>query len=191
VPSGIKVTISDDHLEVEGNKAKLTAPIPSGIRFELNGDTLTAVRSSDDKPYPAYHGLARALAANCIRGVAEGFSKQLDLIGIGYKVDAKPTAMTLSLGYSHPIEFPLPPGITAKVEKQNKNIQNYIATITISGPDKQLVGQVAADIRSLRRPDAYKGKGLRYSTETVRLKVGKKEAPGGLFLYMHPAFSKI
>jgi large subunit ribosomal protein L6 len=176
VPSGIKVTISDDHLEVEGKKAKLTAPIPSGIRFELNGDTLTAVRSSEEKPYPAYHGLARALAANCVRGVAEGFSKQLDLIGIGYKVDAKPTAMTLSLGYSHPIEFPLPPGITAKVEKQNKNIQNYIATITISGPDKQLVGQVAADIRSLRRPDAYKGKGLRYSTETVRLKVGKKGA---------------
>jgi large subunit ribosomal protein L6 len=176
VPSGIKVTISDDHLEIESKKAKLTAPIPSGIRFEMSGDVLTAVRSSDEKPYPAYHGLARALAANCIRGVSEGFSKQLDLIGIGYKVDAKPSAMTLSLGYSHPIEFPLPPGITAKVEKQNKTIQNYIATIIISGPDKQMVGQVAADIRSLRRPDAYKGKGLRYSSETVRLKVGKKGA---------------
>jgi large subunit ribosomal protein L6 len=176
VPSGIKVTISDDHLEIEGKKAKLTSPIPSGIRFELNGDTLTAVRSSEEKPYPAYHGLARALAANCVRGVAEGFSKELDLVGIGYKVDAKQTAMTLSLGYSHPIEFPLPQGIAAKVEKKNKNIQNYIATITISGADKQMVGQVAADIRSLRRPDAYKGKGLRYSTETVRLKVGKKGA---------------
>jgi len=176
VPSGVKVTIREGHLEVEGKKAKLSATIPSGIRFELSGDTLTAIRSSDEKPYPAYHGLARALAANLIQGVTEGFSKQLDLVGIGYKVDAKPTAMTLSLGYSHPIEFPLPPGITAKVEKQSKSIQNYIATITIAGSDKQLVGQVAADIRSLRRPDAYKGKGLRYASETVRLKVGKKGA---------------
>jgi len=176
VPTGVKVKISDGHLEIEGKKATLTAPIPPGIRFELNGDILTAIRSSNEKPYPAYHGLARALAANCIRGVAEGFSKELDLVGIGYKVEAKPKAMTFSLGYSHPIEFPLPPGITAKVEKQNKTIQNYIATIIISGSDKQLVGQVAADIRSLRRPDAYKGKGLRYSSETVRLKVGKKGA---------------
>jgi large subunit ribosomal protein L6 len=176
VPSGVKVTIRDGYLEVEGNKTKLSTSIPSGIRFELSGDTLTAVRSSDEKPYPAYHGLARALAANLVQGVTEGFSKQLDLVGIGYKVDAKPTAMTLSLGYSHPIEFPLPQGITAKVEKQSKSIQNYIATITIAGSDKQLVGQVAADIRSLRRPDAYKGKGLRYASETVRLKVGKKGA---------------
>jgi large subunit ribosomal protein L6 len=176
VPAGVKVTFADGQLEVEGPKTKLTAPIPSGIRFELSGDTLTAIRSSDEKPYPAYHGLARALAANCIRGVTDGFSKQLDLVGIGYKVDAKPKAMTLSLGYSHPIEFPLPLGITAKVEKQVRNIQNYIATITISGSDKQMVGQVAADIRSLRRPDAYKGKGLRYASETIRLKVGKKGA---------------
>jgi len=176
VPSGVKVTIRASQLEVEGKKAKLSTLIPSGIRFELNGDTLTAIRESDEKPYPAYHGLARALAANCIRGVTEGFSKDLDLIGIGYKVDARPKAVTLTLGYSHPIEFPLPPGINVKVEKQNKTIQNYIATLTISGPDKQLVGQVAADIRSLRRPDAYKGKGLRYASEVVRLKVGKKGA---------------
>jgi large subunit ribosomal protein L6 len=176
VPTGVKVTFADGQLEVEGQKTKLTASIPSGIRFELSGDTLTAVRSSDEKPYPAYHGLARALAANCIRGVTEGFTKQLDLVGIGYKVDAKPKAVTLSLGYSHPIEFPLPAGITAKVEKQTRSIQNYITTITISGSDKQMVGQVAADIRSLRKPDAYKGKGLRYTSETIRLKVGKKGA---------------
>ena len=112
VPSGVKVTIGESQLEIEGKKAKLSAPIPPGIRFELNGDTLTAIRNSDEKPYPAYHGLARALAANCIRGVTEGFSKNLDLVGIGYKVDAKPKAMTLTLGYSHPIEFPIPPGIT-------------------------------------------------------------------------------
>ena len=176
VPSGVKVSVQLDRLEIESKKGKLSTSIPPGIRFELNGDTLTAIRDSDEKPYPAYHGLARAMAANCIRGVTEGFSKDLDLVGIGYKVDAKPKAMTLSLGYSHPIEFPIPPGISIKVEKQSKTIQNYVATITISGSDKQLVGQVAADIRSLRRPDAYKGKGLRYASEVVRLKVGKKGA---------------
>jgi large subunit ribosomal protein L6 len=176
VPSGVKITIGDRQLEVEGKKAKLGSPIPPGIRFELNGDTLTAIRESDAKPYPAYHGLARALAANCVRGVSEGFSKELDLVGIGYKVDVKPKAVTLALGYSHPIEFPIPQGITVKAEKKSKNIQNYVATIIISGPDKQTVGQMAADLRSLRRPDAYKGKGLRYASEVVRLKVGKKGA---------------
>ena len=176
VPSGVKVTLGEGRLEVEGKNGKLSAPIPAGIRFELNGDTLTAVRSSDEKPYPAYHGLARALAANCIQGVTEGFSKSLDLVGIGYKVDAKAKAITLTLGYSHPIEFPIPPGIGVKVEKLSRTIQNYVSTITISGPDKQLVGQFAADLRSLKRPDAYKGKGLRYASEVVRLKVGKKGA---------------
>jgi large subunit ribosomal protein L6 len=176
VPSGVKVVIRDSEIEVEGKKAKLSTPIPHGIRFELNGDTLTAIRESDEKPYPALHGLTRALAANCIRGVTEGFSKDLDLVGIGYKVDVKPKAITLTLGYSHPIEFPIPQGISVKVEKQSKTIQNYISTLTISGSDKQQVGQFTADIRSLRKPDAYKGKGLRYASEVVRLKVGKKGA---------------
>ena len=176
IPSGVQVTISKNKLEVEGKKAKLSTAIPPGIRFELKGDILTAIRNSDEKPYPAYHGLARSLAANCVHGVAEGFSKDLDLVGIGYKVDAKLHAVTLSLGYSHPIEFPVPPEISVKVEKKNRNIQNYVATITVSGADKQLVGQVAADIRSLRKPDAYKGKGIRYAGEIVRTKVGKKGA---------------
>lgn len=170
------MTIRERELEVEGKQSKLTTLIPPGIRFELNGDTLTAIRPSDDKPYPAYHGLARALAANCVQGVSQGFTKQLDVVGIGYKVDAKAKSVVLSLGYSHPIEFPIPEGISVKVEKQNRSIQNYVATIVISGSNKQVVGQVAADIRSLRRPDAYKGKGLRYASEAVRLKVGKKGA---------------
>ena len=176
VPSGVKVTIHDGQLEVEGKKGKLSTSDTARHSLRTEGDTLTAIRDSDEKPYPAYHGLARALAANCVRGVTEGFSKDLDLVGIGYKVDAKPKAVTLSLGYSHPIEFPIPPGISVKVEKQSRTIQNYVATMTISGADKQLVGQVAADIRSLRKPDAYKGKGLRYASEVVRLKVGKKGA---------------
>ncbi|HSW38107.1 MAG TPA: 50S ribosomal protein L6 [Acidobacteriota bacterium] len=176
VPKGVNVVIGEGRLEVEGKNAKLSTVIPRGIRFELDGDTLTAIRPSDEKPYPAYHGLARALAANCIKGVSEGFSKDLDLVGIGYKVDAKPRTVTFSLGYSHPIEFPIPPGISIKVEKKSRGIQNYVATVTIAGFDKQMVGQVAADIRSLRKPDAYKGKGIRYASETVRLKVGKKGA---------------
>ncbi len=176
VPAGVKVAIRDGVVEFEGKKVKLSSPILPGIRFELKGDELTAFRDSDEKPYPAYHGLARALAANCIKGVSEGFSKELDVVGIGYKVDARPRAVTFTLGYSHPIEFPLPEGISVKVEKQARTIQNYVATLTISGPDKQLVGQVAADMRSLRRPDPYKGKGVRYTREYVRLKVGKKGA---------------
>ncbi len=176
VPSGVKVTIEDRVIHVEGKKAKLKSPVPEGIKFELKGDELIASRSSEEKPYPAYHGLARALAGNAIRGVTEGFSKDLDLIGIGYKVDAKPKSVTFSLGYSHPIEFPIPPGIAIKVEKQTKPLKDYVATITISGADKQLVGQVAADIRAMRRPDPYKGKGIRYTTEVIRLKVGKKGA---------------
>jgi large subunit ribosomal protein L6 len=170
------VSIGDRYLEVEGKAGKLSALIPPGISFELKDGVLTAIRPSDDKPYPGYHGLARALAANCVRGVTEGFSKDLDLVGIGYKVDAKPNAITLALGYSHPIEFPIPKGINIKVEKRSRTIQNYVATITISGADKQLVGQIAADIRSLKRPDAYKGKGLRYANEAIKLKVGKKGA---------------
>jgi large subunit ribosomal protein L6 len=176
VPTGVKVAIREGVVEFEGKKARLSSPIPQGIRFELKGDELTAVRETDEKPYPALHGLARALAANCVKGVSDGFSKELDVVGIGYKVDAKPRAVTFTLGYSHPIEFPLPEGITVKVEKQPRTIQNYVATLTISGADKQLVGQVAADMRSLRRPDPYKGKGVRYTREHVRLKVGKKGA---------------
>ena len=176
IPAGVKVAIRDGYLEVEGKKSKLTSPIPQGIRFEQKGDELVAVRQSDEKPYPAYHGLARAMAANSVRGVTEGFSKQLDVVGIGFKADARPKAVTLVLGYSHPIEFPIPEGITIKSEKQQRAIQNYVTTLIISGSDKQLVGQVAADLRNLRRPDPYKGKGVRYAKEFVKLKVGKKGA---------------
>jgi len=176
VPGGVKVKIGEGMIEVEGKLAKLTSPVPPGVRFEQKGDELVAHRESDERPLPAYHGLARAMAANAVLGVSQGFSKELDIVGIGYKVDAKPKSVTFSLGYSHPIEFPLPAGISARVEKQARTIQNYVATLIIAGADKQLVGQVAADIRALRQPDAYKGKGVRYAKETIRLKVGKKGA---------------
>ncbi len=176
IPSGVKISIKDRTLEVESKKAKLTSPIPPGIHFKIEGDELLATRDSDEKPYPAYHGMARALAANNVRGVMEGFTKMLDIVGIGFKAEAKAKAVTFSLGFSHPIQFPLPEGIAVKAEKQQRSIQNYVTTLTISGADRQVVGQVAADIRSLRKPDAYKGKGIRYTNETVRLKVGKKGA---------------
>lgn len=176
IPSGVKVTIKDGTLEVESKKVKLTSPIPPGIHFKIEGNELLATRDSDEKPYPAYHGMARALAANNVRGVTEGFSEMLDIVGIGFKADAKAKAVTLSLGFSHPIEFPLPEGISVKAEKQQRSIQNYVTSLMISGADRQLVGQVAADLRALRKPDAYKGKGIRYADETVRLKVGKKGA---------------
>jgi large subunit ribosomal protein L6 len=176
IPAGVKVVVRDGVLDVKGKQATLSSPIPPGIRFEQRGDELVALRDSDARPYPSYHGLARALAANNIRGVSEGFSKTLDIVGIGYKADARPRAITLALGYSHPIEFPIPEGISIKVEKQPRTIQNYVASLVVSGPDRQLVGQVAADLRNLRRPDPYKGKGIRYTAEVIRIKVGKKGA---------------
>jgi len=176
IPAGVKVRIGEGFVEIEGKKEKLSSPVPPGIRFEQKGDVLIATRSSEERPYPAYHGLARALVANNVRGVTEGFRKELDIVGIGYKADAKPKAVTFNLGYSHPIEYPIPQGITVKLEKQTKAIQNYVTTVIITGADKQLVGQVAAEMRSLRRPDPYKGKGIRYANEVIRLKVGKKGA---------------
>lgn len=176
IPGGVKISIKDGILEVESKKIRLASPIPPGIHFKLDGDQLQVTRDSDEKPLPAYHGLARALAANNVQGVTEGFTKTLDIVGIGFKAEAKPKSVTFSLGYSHPVEFPIPDGISIKVERQQKGIQNYIGTVTVSGADRQLVGQVAADIRALRKPDVYKGKGIRYANETVRLKVGKKGA---------------
>jgi large subunit ribosomal protein L6 len=176
VPSGVKVSVHGQMVTVESKKAKLTSPIPPGIHFKIEGNEILATRDSDEKPYPAYHGLARALVANNIRGVTEGFSKVLDIVGIGFKAEAKPKTVLLSLGYSHPIEFPIPEGISVKVERLPRGIQHYVATLTVSGADKQLVGQVAADLRALRKPDAYKGKGVRYADEVIHLKVGKKGA---------------
>ncbi len=176
VPSGVQVEIKEGVVEFRTKKTTLSSPIPPGVKFEMQGDTLLASRNSDEKPYPAYHGLARALAANCVRGVTEGFSRQLDIVGIGYKAEIKSKYITFSLGYSHPIEMRIPDGVEIGIEKQTRPIQNYVTTVVIKGADKQQVGQMAADIRSLRKPDAYKGKGIRYTNEVVRLKVGKKGA---------------
>jgi large subunit ribosomal protein L6 len=173
IPSGVSVTIGDSAIEVKGPKGTLSTPIPAGVSFKQEDGTLTAERSGDDKA--AFHGLARALANNAVVGVTEGFSKDLDIVGVGYKADVQGKKIVFALGYSHPIEYALPAGIDAKAERVNTktSINQYQTTITLSGIDKQLLGQVAAELNGLRKPDAYKGKGVRYADKYYKLKPGK------------------
>lgn len=173
IPSGVTVTISDSAMEVKGPKGTLTTPIPAGVSFKQEDGVLTAERAGDDQA--AFHGLARALANNAVVGVTEGFTKDLDIVGVGYKADVQGTKILFSLGYSHPIEYVLPAGIEAKAERVNakSSINQYQTTITLSGIDKQMLGQVAAELNRLRKPDAYKGKGVRYADKFYRLKPGK------------------
>lgn len=173
VPSGVTVTIGERMLEVKGPKGKLTSPVPQGITFKLDGDQLLAERASDD--LAAQHGLARALANNAIVGVKDGFTRQMDVVGVGYKADVQAKQIVFSLGFAHLIEFPLPEGIEAKAERMptKASIQQYQTTLTLSGIDKQKLGQVAAEMHKLRKPDAYKGKGIRYADVPLKLKPGK------------------
>ncbi len=165
IPQGVKVSIGAE-LVVEGPKGRLTVPIPSGIRVEQRDGQLEVQREGEQ--YAALHGLTRALAANAVQGVSSGFVRELDIVGIGYRAEQKGRVLTLSLGYSHPIEFVLPRGVEARVEKATH--------IVLSGADRQLVGQVAANLRALRPPDPYKQKGIRYTGERLRKKVGKTGA---------------
>jgi large subunit ribosomal protein L6 len=173
VPSGVTVTVGERELQVKGPKGTLTSPVPDGISFKLEGDQLQAERTSD--LLAAKHGLARALANNAIVGVTEGFTQQMDVVGVGYKADVQAKRIVFSLGYSHPIDFPLPDGIDAKAERMptKASIQQYQTTLTLSGIDKQKLGQVAAEMHKLRKPDAYKGKGVRYADVPIKLKPGK------------------
>ncbi len=176
VPSGVKVSVAADHVRVEGPKGKLEVPVPPSIRVEMKDGTVLAHRDNDEKNVRALHGLTRSLVANAVNGVTIGFRKELDIVGIGYRAEMRGKFLNLTLGFSHPIDFPVPPEITIKVEKLQRTIQNYVTSVVVSGADRGRVGQTAADIRSLRRPDPYRGKGIRYSTEVIRLKVGKKGA---------------
>jgi large subunit ribosomal protein L6 len=167
VPSGVKLTIAEE-LRVEGPKGKLTVPIPQGIRLEQQNGTLNVLRENDS--YAAAHGLTRALAFNAVTGVSAGFTRELDIVGVGYRVDVKGKIATFTLGYSHPIEFLLPDGVDMKVDKQTH--------IVLTGYDRQMLGQVAAHMRALRPPDPYKNKGVRYTGEALRKKVGKSGTGG-------------
>jgi large subunit ribosomal protein L6 len=173
IPSGVTVTIANSQLEVKGPKGTLTTPVPQGIKFRQEDGSLIAERESDDQA--AFHGLARALANNAVVGVTEGFQKQMDVVGVGYKADVQGKKIVFALGYSHPIEYPLPDGIEAKAERVNTktSINQYQLTLTLTGIDKQRLGQVAAELNRLRKPDAYKGKGVRYADKTYKLKPGK------------------
>lgn len=173
VPKGVTVQIRERELEVKGTKGTLRTPIPEGISFQLEGDQLQAARASDE--HAAQHGLARALANNAVVGVTEGFTRQMDVVGVGYKADVQGRKVVFSLGYSHPIEFPLPEGIEVKAERvaAKSSIPQYQLTLTLSGIDKQKLGQVAAEMHNLRKPDAYKGKGVRYADVPLTLKPGK------------------
>jgi len=167
LPKGVKVRIGDQ-LEVTGPKGTLTVPIPGGVHLKQSDGRLDVLRDSDQ--LSALHGLTRALAANAVQGVSTGFTRELDIVGIGFRADVKGKVATFTLGYSHPIEVLLPDGVDLKIDKQTH--------LVLSGYDKQLVGQVAANIRALRKPDPYKNKGVRYTGERLRKKVGKTGAGG-------------
>ncbi len=165
LPSGVKVQIGEQ-LEVTGPKGKLTVPIPAGITVQQESGRLDIRRANDEQA--ALHGLTRALAANAVLGVSAGFTRELDIVGIGYRADVKGKVATFTLGYSHPIEFLLPDGVDMKIDKQTH--------LVLTGYDRQLLGQVAANIRALRKPEPYKNKGIRYTGEALRKKVGKTGA---------------
>lgn len=163
VPSGVKVNIAPAAVEVQGPKGKLKVPVPRGVKFEQKEGVLTAVRQSDE--FKALHGLARALVANAVTGVTSGFKKELDIVGVGYRAEVKGKNVVFSLGFSHPVEFPIPEGIQVAVDKQTH--------IVVTGADKGQVGQVAANMRALRPPDPYKQKGVRITGERLKKKAGK------------------
>jgi large subunit ribosomal protein L6 len=167
LPKGVKITAGDSLL-VEGPKGKQTVPIPAGITLREVSGILEFNRDGEDKA--ALHGLTRALAANAIQGVSTGWTRELDIVGIGYRCDVKGRIASFTLGYSHPIEFYLPDGVEMKIDKQTH--------LVLTGADKQALGQVAAKMRALRPPDPYKNKGVRYTGEVLRKKVGKTGAGG-------------
>ncbi len=168
IPKGVTVTVAADAIEVKGPKGALATPFPPGITFEVVDGHILARTIREDKELGKFHGLARSLVANAVRGVTEGFKKELDIVGIGYRAEVKGRQVVFALGYSHPIVFDIPSGIDIAIDKQTH--------ITVTGMDRQLVGQVAADIRSFRKPDPYKQKGVRYTGEVLKKKVGKTGA---------------
>ena len=166
VPNGVTVTLKDDNvISVKGPKGELTRSLPAAMTVAQENGQVTVTRPSDEDQHKALHGLTRTLIANMVEGVTTGFSKNLELVGVGYKAEVRPYGLQLALGYSHPIEYRAPQGIklTAPAPTQ----------IVVEGPNKEVVGQVAAEIRSLRPPEPYKGKGVKYAGEQVRRKAGK------------------
>jgi large subunit ribosomal protein L6 len=166
LPAGVKIQLTPGFIDVQGPKGKLNFRIPRGITLEQKGAELHAIRQSDDQA--ALHGLTRALVANAVTGVTTGFKKEMDIVGVGYRAELKGKQVNFALGYSHPVEFHIPEGIQVTIEKQTH--------LTVTGADRGQVGQVCADIRSLRPPDPYKQKGIRITGERLKKKAGKAGA---------------
>jgi large subunit ribosomal protein L6 len=168
IPKGVSVKVAPDAVEVQGPKGKLRQLLPPGVIFAQEDGSLVAKLQREDSELGKFQGLARSLVANAVAGVTDGFKKELDIVGIGYRAEVKGKQVHFALGYSHPVVFEIPNGIDVAIEKQTH--------ITVTGPDRQLVGQVAANIRRLRKPDPYKQKGVRYTGEVLKKKVGKTGA---------------
>jgi large subunit ribosomal protein L6 len=166
VPQGVKVAVQNGSVSVEGPKGTLAHTLPTGITVSSEPTVLTVNRDSDHRTVRALHGLTRSLLANMVTGVKDGFERKLEIVGIGYRAQLQGKNLQLALGYSHPVIFPLPDGVQAEVDRQ--------VSITLRGADKALLGQTAAKLRALRKPDPYKGKGIKYADEYIRRKVGKK-----------------
>jgi len=168
LPKGVTVTVGSDQVEVKGPKGTVKQRVPPGVSVELDGSELKVRPVREDPELGKFHGLARTLMANAVQGVTQGFRKELDIVGVGYRAEVKGKQVVFALGYSHPINFDIPTGIDIAVDKQTH--------VTVTGIDRQLVGQVAANIRRLRQPDPYKQKGVRYTGEVLKKKVGKTGA---------------
>jgi large subunit ribosomal protein L6 len=165
LPGAVKVNLLDGAVEVQGPKGRTVTSIPGGISCSVDAGVLVVTRQEDTKQVRAFHGLTRALLANAVRGVSEGYKRELDIVGVGYKAAIEGSKLNLSLGFSHPVEFPIPAGTTITVEKNTH--------LTVTGHDRQQVGQVAAQIRAYRKCEPYKGKGVKYTEEVVVRKAGK------------------
>ena len=165
IPAGVTVAVDTDAVRMEGPKGKLQTIVPTGVNVQVEGNVVRVLRATEDRKIRALHGLTRKLIANMAQGVSQGFSRVLDINGVGYRAEVKGQEIHMTLGYSHPVVFPLPQGVTASVERQ--------VIITLSGADRQLLGETAAKIRSQRMPKPYKGKGIKYREEFIKRKAGK------------------
>ncbi len=166
IPSSVNVTLLDNIIKIKGPKGELQWAFPFGTMVKVADNKVVIERRDDSKKNRALHGLTRNLISNMVTGVTAGYQRVLDIVGVGYRAQVQGKKIMLTLGYSHPVEFPLPDGITAAVDQKQTQI-------TLTGIDKQKIGQVAANLRSLRSPDIYKGKGVRFAGERLKLKVGK------------------
>ena len=171
IPNGVKVAVESNAVRLEGPKGKLQAEIPTGVKVKVQDNTLRVERDTNERKLRALHGLTRKLIANMAQGVSQGFTRILDINGVGYRAEVRGQEIHMTLGYSHPVVFPLPAGVSAAVERQ--------VIITLTSADRQLLGEMAAKIRSLRPPEPYKGKGIKYREEVIRRKAGKAVGSAG------------